>query len=141
MQNGYRIISVETADIYKNEQEDGVAVRYKLPDVKSDAHFWLFKNKLDYSLDSIELEKAYTRICRKKFSFVDEHNNHYTIAVINVKFNFTYKMEGGRSLKVKQLREYFYANGFNVSGIHYVRYKRSAGSSLEGTCLFIDERL
>lgn len=70
MNQGYRIISVEAADIYKNEQEYGVAVGYKLPETKSDAYFWLFKNKLDYSLDSIELEKAYTRICRKKFSFV-----------------------------------------------------------------------
>ena len=141
MQKGYRIISVEAADIYKHEQEYGVAVGYKLPDVKSDAYFWLFKNKLDYSLDSIEIEKAYTRICRKKFSFVDEHNNSYTLAVVNVKFNFTYKLENGKPVKVKQLREYFYTNGFNVNGVHYVRYKRSAGSSREGTCLFIDERL
>lgn len=141
MHRGYRIISVEAADIYKHEQEYGVAVGYKLPDVKSDAYFWLFKNKLDYSLDSIELEKAYIRICRKKFSFVDEHNNSYTIAVINVKFNFTYKPENGKPVKVKQLREHFYSNGFNVNGIHYVRYKRSAGSSREGTCLFIDERI
>lgn len=141
MNKGYRIISVEAADIYKHEQEYGVAVGYKLPEIKSDAYFWLFKNKLDYSLDSIELEKAYTRICRKKFSFVDEHNNDYTLAVINVKFNFTYKPENGKPVKVKQLREYFYINGFNVNGIHYVRYKRSAGSSREGNCLFIDERL
>lgn len=141
MNKGYRIISVEAADIYKHEQEYGVAVGYKLPDVKSDAYFWLFKNKLDYSLDSIELEKAYMRICRKKFFFVDEHNNSYTLAVVNVKFNFTYKPEDGKPIKVKQLREYLYANGFNVNGIHYVRYKRSAGSSREGTCLFIDERL
>ena len=112
-----------------------------MPEAKSDAYFWLFKNKLDYSLDSIELEKAFARICRKKFSFVDEHNNSYTIAVINVKFNYTYKPEDGKSVKVKQLREYFYSNGFNVGGVHYVRYKRSAGSSREGTCLFIDERL
>ena len=141
MIKSYRIISVEAADIYKKEQENGVAVGYKMPEFKSDAYFWLFKNKLDYSLDSIELEKAYTRICRKKFSFAYEHNNSYTLAVINVKFNFTYKPEGGKSVKVKQLREYFYSNGFNVNGIHYVRYKRSAGSSREGTCLFIDERL
>ena len=141
MYKGYRIISVEAADIYKHEQEYGVAVGYKLPGIKSDAYFWLFKNKLDYSLDSIELEKAYTRICRKKFSFVDEHNNSYTLAVINVKFNFTYKPEDDKPVKVKQLREYFYTNGFNVNGIHYIRYKRSAGSSREGTCLFIDERL
>lgn len=141
MNKSYRIISVEAADIYKHEQENGVAVGYKLPETKSDAYFWLFKNKLDYSLDSIELEKAYTRICRKKFFFVDEHNNSNTLAVINVKFNYTYKPEDGKPVKVKQLREYFYANGYNVNGIRYVRYKRSAGSSREGTCLFIDERL
>ena len=46
-----------------------------------------------------------------------------------------------KPVRVKQLREYFYANGFKISGIHYVRYKRSAGSSREGSCLFIDERL
>lgn len=141
MRKGNRIISIEAADIYKHKQEYGVAVGYKLPDVKSDAYFWLFKNKLDYSLDSIELEKAYTRICRKKFSFVDEHNNSYTLAVVNVKFNYTYKPADGKPVKIKQLREYFYSNGFNVNGIHYVRYKRSAGSSREGTCLFIDKRL
>ena len=141
MKKGYRIISVEAADIYKHEQEYGVGVGYKLPDVKNDTYFWLFKNKLDYSLDSIELEKAYARICRKKFSFVDEHNNSYTLAVVNMKFNYTYKPENGKPVKIKQLREYFYTYGFNVNGIHYVRYKRSAGSSREGTCLFIDERL
>lgn len=93
MNKGYRILSVEAADIYKQEQENGVAVGYKLPDKKSDAYFWLFKNKLGYSLDSIEIEKAYTRICRKKFAFVDEHNHFYSTAVINVKFNYTYKPE------------------------------------------------
>lgn len=141
MNNGYRIISVEAADIYKHEQEYSVAVGYKLPDVKSGAYFWLFKNKLDYSLDSVEFEKAYTRICRKKFSFVDEYNNNYTLAVINLKFNYTYKSKGNKPINVKTLREHFYSNGFNVNGIRYVRYKRSAGSSREGTCLFIDERL
>lgn len=141
MQKGYRIISVEAADIFKHEQEYGVAVGYQMPDIKSDAYFHLFKNKLDYSLDLIELEKAYKRICRKKFSFADEHNNFYTLAVINVKFNYTYKPEAGLPIQTKQLREYFYANGFKLGGVHYVRYKRSAGSSREGKCLFIDERL
>lgn len=65
----------------------------------------------------------------------------YTLAVINVKFNYTYKSKGNKPINVKTLREHFYSNGFNVCGVHYVRYKRSAGSSREGTCLFIDERL
>lgn len=141
MQQGYRIISIEAADIYHQEQENGVSVGYKMPESESDAYFRLFKNYLDNSLDLIELEKAYKRICRKKFSFQDKYENEYTLAVINVKFNYTYKPEEGKPVKIKELREHFYENGFYVDGVHYVRYKRSAGSSREGKCLFIDERL
>ena len=134
-------MSVEAADIYKQEQENGVAVGYKLPEDKSDAYFRLFKVLLDASLDSAELEKAYKRICRKKFSFSDKYGNAYTLAVVNVKFNYIYKPQDGSPVNLKSLREYFYTDGFCVNGVHYVRYKRSAGSSREGKCLFIDERL
>lgn len=134
-------MSVEAADIYKQEQENGVAVGYKLPEDKSDACFRLFKVLLDVSLDSAELEKAYKRICRKKFSFQDNYENSYTLAVVNVKFNYIYKPQDGSLVNLKSLREHFYANGFCINGVHYVRYKRSAGSSREGKCLFIDERL
>lgn len=141
MKQGYRIISIEAADIYRHEQENGVDVGYKMPESKSDAYFRLFKIYLDYSLDLIELEKAYKRICRKKFSFQDKSGNEYTLAVINVKFNYTYKPEEGKPVKIKELRKHFYESGFYLDGVHYVRYKRSAGSSREGKCLFIDERL
>ena len=141
MKQRYRIISIEAADIYRHEQENGVAVGYKMPESKSDAYFRLFKNYLDNSLDLIELEKAYKRKSRKKFSFQDKYENEYILAVINVKFNYTYKPEEGKPVKIKELREHFYENGFYVDGVHYVRYKRSAGSSREGKCLFIDERL
>ena len=139
--NRYRIISIEAADIYRQEQENGVAVGIKMPERNSDARFHMFRNFLDNSLDLIELEEAYKRICRKKFSFRDKFGNDYTLAVVNVKFNFIYKTENGKTVKIRQLREYFYENGFHIDGIHYVRYKRSAGSSREGKCLFIDERL
>ena len=141
MSKGYRVISIEAADIYRHEQENGVCIGYKMPENKSDAYFRLFKIYLDNSLDLIELEKAYKRICRKKFSFQDKSGNEYTLAVINVKFNYTYKPEEGKPVKIKELRKHFYENGFYVDGVHYVRYKRSAGSSREGKCLFIDERL
>lgn len=141
MNKGYRILSIESVDIYKHEQENGATVGYKLPEYKSYTYFRLFKNILDYSLDAIELEKTYSRICRKKFSFVDEYNNSYTLAVVSVKFNYTYKSAESKATKVKELRKHFYENGFNIDGVHYVRYKRSAGSSREGTCLFIDERI
>ena len=103
--------------------------------------FRLFKVFLDNSLDSAALEKTYTRVCRKKFSFADKYGNAYTLAVVNVKFNYIFKSEGGKPVNLKALREHFYTNGFCVNGVHYVRYKRSAGSSREGRCLFIDERL
>ena len=141
MQKGYRILSVEAADIYKAERENSAAVGYKLPERNSDACFRLFKVFLDNSLDSAALEKTYTRVCRKKFSFAEKYGNAYTLAVINVKFNYVYKPEGGKTVNLKALREHFYTNGFCVNGVHYVRYKRSAGSSREGRCLFIDERL
>ena len=40
-----------------------------------------------------------------------------------------------------EIREYLYTHGFDIDGIHYVRYKRSAGASRDGKCLFIAEPL
>ena len=135
--NGWRIISLEASDIYKQIKSNGEEVGYELPDKKDFTYFRLFKNIFDYSLDAIELEKVYTKICRKKFAFRDEHDNQYTLAIVNLKFNYTYKsFDDWKTLK--QLREYFYEYGFNLGGIHYIRYKRSSGSSRQGKCLFID---
>ena len=44
-------------------------------------------------------------------------------------------------VKKEQIREHLYLYGFDIDGIHYVRYKRSAGSSRDGRCLFIAEQL
>lgn len=44
-------------------------------------------------------------------------------------------------LSVADIRNELYKNGFYCDGVHYVRMKRSAGSSRVGKCLFIDERL
>lgn len=42
---------------------------------------------------------------------------------------------------VANIREEIYTKGFYCDGIKYVRFKRSAGSSRVGKCLFIDEKL
>lgn len=47
MRKAYRIISIEAADIYRQEQENGVSVGYVMPEKKSDAYFKLFKIYLD----------------------------------------------------------------------------------------------
>lgn len=44
-------------------------------------------------------------------------------------------------LNKAELRKELYKNGFVCDGIKYVRYKRSAGSSRVGKCLFVMERL
>ena len=41
----------------------------------------------------------------------------------------------------QEIREYLYTHGLDIDGIHYVRYKRSAGASRDGRCLFIAEPL
>ena len=46
MRKAYRIISIEAADIYRQEQENGGSVGYKMPESKSDAYFKLFKTRL-----------------------------------------------------------------------------------------------
>lgn len=138
---GYHIISLEAKDIYEQELKNGVEKGFILPTKDDRKFFGLFNNVLDYSLDLIELEKCYQKKYRNnRFSFEDEYNNKYTFTIINLKFTYTYKDENnGKDLK--QLREHFYNNGFNLGGVHYVRYKRSSGSSRQGKCLFIDEKL
>lgn len=44
-------------------------------------------------------------------------------------------------MSIFELRQELYENGFWCDGIHYVRFKRSSGSSRVGKCLFIDEKL
>ena len=51
------------------------------------------------------------------------------------------KINIATEVSVADIREELYEKGFYCDGIHYVRYKRSAGSSRVGKCLYIDERL
>ena len=41
----------------------------------------------------------------------------------------------------QEIREHLYTHGFDIDGVHYVRYKRSAGASRDGRCMFIAEPL
>ena len=45
------------------------------------------------------------------------------------------------AVKCEEIREQLYTHGFDIDGIHYVRYKRSAGSSRDGRCLFIAQQI
>ena len=69
MNEFYRIISIEACEIYRQEQENGVAIGYKMPESKSNAYFRLFKIYLDNSLDLIELERRISAFVVKSFLF------------------------------------------------------------------------
>lgn len=51
-----------------------------------------------------------------------------------------YKQVGSIPVEMNKsdLRQYLYEHGFVCDGIHYVRYKRSSGSSRVGKCLFVN---
>ena len=51
------------------------------------------------------------------------------------------KKELPSAVTCEEMRRHLYCNGFDIDGVHYVRYKRSAGSSRDGRCLFIAEPL
>lgn len=141
--SGYRILSLEASDVFKHEINNSKEIGYILPDKKKEEskYYEFFKNVLDDSLELRELEKYYLKKCRREFCFEDKDSNKYTLAVVNLKFNYVYK-ENDKTIKsCKELREYFYSKGFNLNNTHYVRYKRSSGSSRDGNCLFIDEKL
>lgn len=95
-----------------------------------------YKGNFDYSLEAIKIDELDSN------AFYMNGNKQYTNAVINVKFNLTYKDENGKVLADRNaLRKKLYQDGFDVDGIHYVRFKRSAGSARQGRCTFVREDL
>ena len=81
----------------------------------------------------------------------------YTNQIIQLKFEYAVKHETveeklarkkDKSIKAPKtfmntetLRKYVYENGFDLEGIHYVRWMRSGGSARVGKVLFINESL
>lgn len=65
------------------------------------------------------------------FNFEEDRygNQVYTVKTVQVSYT------------KKELRDYLYKSGFNCNGTHYIRLKRTSGSSRVGKCLFVDERL
>ena len=83
-EKSFRILSLEAKDIYYAQQCDG---GYSLPPKEEKGrYFFQFKNILDWSLDSEELQKRYAKR-KRRFSFKDDAGTAYTLSVINVKFS------------------------------------------------------
>ena len=117
--NGTYILQLEAKDIMDNTLEIKNKKRYSA--------------SFDYSLDFIQLQKLNNTV------FYYDNDKLYSNAIISVKFTYS-----SDDYTTKQLRHKLYTDGFNllINGqtIHYVRYKRSAGSARLGKVLFIEEK-
>ena len=95
----------------------------------------LFSGVLDNSLDSMKLEEVFKKHkVKMPFPFIEESD--CTRAIVSLAFKYT-----ADGMNLSDIREKLYKEGFDVDGVHYVRYKRSAGASRNGRCLFIAEQL
>ena len=95
----------------------------------------LFSGVLDESLDKKELFRVYRKHSNEiPYPCVTEDG--FCRAIVNVSFNYTVG-----DMTVAEIREGLYREGFEIDGVRYMRYKRSAGASRDGRCLFVAEPL
>lgn len=103
--------------------------------------FKRYKVAFDYSLDLIKLKELQKKILPNEKNFYKNKNNKYDKKLYSdllVSVTFKYKTE---KYNTNEIREQIYNKGFYIDGKHYVRFKRSSGSSRVGKCLFIREEL
>lgn len=127
------ILQLEAKDIW-----NGVKVK--------EGNYKRYKATLDYSQDAIKIDELSKR--KNEFYMVD--GKQYTNSVISVTFKYSVKNAEGKTIvKTSDLREELYENGFDITfvtdktekKVHFIRFKRSSGSSRVGKCLFIREDL
>ena len=94
-----------------------------------------FSGVLDDSLDTKQLLRIYGRH-RSEIKYPCVTKDGLCRAIVSVSFNYTVG-----DLTLAEIRETLYREGFEIDGVRYVRYKRSAGASRDGRCLFIAEPL
>ena len=94
-----------------------------------------FSGVLDDSLDTFELFRVYKKN-KAEMKYPCVTKDGLCRAIVSVSFNYT-----SRDMTLAEIREKLYREGFEIDGIRYVRYKRSAGASRDGRCLFIAEPL
>ena len=82
-----------------------------------------FSGVLDESLDKKELFRVYGKH-RSEMQYPCVTEDGFCRAIVSISFNYTVG-----DMTVAEIRERLYREGFEIDGIRYVRYKRSAGAS------------
>ncbi|MFR4987236.1 MAG: hypothetical protein ACLUCH_07570 [Lachnospirales bacterium] len=121
--------------IIQLDGKDVLDTNYKVNSFKK------YKVAFDYSLDLIKLRELQKRLLPNEKNFYKNKGDSYdhkTYSDLLVSVTFKYKT---KMLKTTEIRQKLYKNGFYLEGKHYVRFKRSSGSSRLGKCLFIRKEL
>ena len=140
-----RILLLDASDIYFAEKTQGLPLDIKNGNARFDKRF---KDQMPLNLD------LYYLFEKDKLVLKSLKDEFYTYCIINVRFKYPLYIndKGDRvydsneankkaSKTRSDIRKELYLNGFHINGKKYVRYKRSASSAREGTCLFIREDL
>ena len=88
----FKILSLEAKDLYAaadlvSPQPEGYSIR----DKNGNISLKKFENALDWSLDTIKLQDAYTRETRKRNFYFVKDKKAYTQVIASVKFSYSYK--------------------------------------------------
>lgn len=101
--------------------------------------FKRYKVAFDFSLDLMQIRKIHKEHFSHKENFfknTKNKNDKKIYSDILVSVTFKYKTD---TMNTEEIRETLYRDGFYIGDKHYVRFKRSSGSSRVGKCLFILE--
>ena len=139
-----RIVIIQSSEIYFSKLNK-VPLEIKNKGVIFDKHF---SDLMPPNLELIYLNE------QGKLNLKCFQDELYSYDYVNVSFRYPLmrnsngeqvfdakEKDDDKSVDVDKIREDLYKNGFELNGEKYVRYKRSAGSAKNGSCLFVKEKL
>ena len=139
-----RIVNINSSEIYLS------FLNKELLEIKNEGNSFNkhFSDIMPSNLDLIYLNDL-GKLSLKKFK-----DEYYSLDLVNVSFKFPLwrdkdgkqvfdidEKDKDKSISADTIRKELYLNGFILNGEKYIRYKRSAGSAKNGSCLFIKEKL
>lgn len=159
MSKGLKIMTLDATDLLQYDTEtkqvvpSNLTAKYDFKDEKTGKEIRaykrnLFRMKFDNSMGLDELQRLITQRRKTKESLFKVGYKDATNQVIHITFKYSklrstnpedndkYKINGYTK---KSIKDKIYDDGFNLDGIHYVRWIRSGNAAREGNCFFINK--
>ena len=121
--------------IVQLDGKDVIDHNYKVKSFKK------YKVAFDYSIDLIKLKELQKTLLPNEKNFYKNKSDKYDDKIYSdllISVTFKYRTD---KYNTTEIRQKLYSEGFYIEDKHYVRFKRSSGSSRLGKCLFIRKEL